>query len=72
MDDLVARDPRVVEILSSPDDYFARARARAWLVAGYEVAWDLDRREFRRRNGARYDHGPDPAHARDGSNREES
>ena len=52
MDDLAANDPRVLAILMTPDEYFARARKQAWLRAKEEVAADLQRRAERRRNGA--------------------
>jgi hypothetical protein len=51
MDGILARDPRVAAILNRPDEYFDRARARAWLAAGHDVVLDLSRRESRRRNG---------------------
>lgn len=51
MDDIAANDPRVLAILMTPDEYFARARMQAWLSAKEEVAADLQRRAERRRNG---------------------
>jgi hypothetical protein len=51
MDDLAANDPRVLAILMTPDEYFARARRQAWLRAKEDVAADLQRRAQRRRNG---------------------
>jgi len=53
VDDVAARDPRVEAILTRPDDYFDRARSRAWAEAGRDVLTELDRRYARRRNGAR-------------------
>jgi hypothetical protein len=53
MDGVVARDPRVAAILTRPDDYFSRARARAWLAAGHDVRSDLRRRRLLRRGGRR-------------------
>lgn len=53
MDGIAARDPRVEEILTRPDEYFARARRQAWLKAGEEVAADLERRA-RRGNAQRH------------------
>jgi hypothetical protein len=52
MDGFLARDPRVAAILNRPDEYFDRARARAWQAAVHDVVRDLERRESRRRNGA--------------------
>jgi hypothetical protein len=52
MDGNLARDPRVAAILNRPDEYFDRARSRAWLAAGHDVVSDLRRRESRRRNGS--------------------
>jgi hypothetical protein len=52
MDGFLARDPRVAAILNRPDEYFDRARARAWMAAGHDVVLDLERRESRRRNGS--------------------
>ena len=49
MDGVVARDPRVAAILTRPDDYFSRARARAWLAAGHDIRTDLKRRQSLRR-----------------------
>jgi hypothetical protein len=46
-----AHDPRVLAILTAPDEYFAQARRRAWLLAQADVAADLARREQRRRTG---------------------
>ncbi len=57
MDSILARDPRAAAILTSPDDYFAKARARAWMAAGRDVLDDLGRREARRRNGPARDRG---------------
>jgi len=53
MEDVVARDPRIEAILTRPDDYFRRARTRAWLEAGRDILDELDRRESQRRDGAR-------------------
>lgn len=53
MDGVVARDPRVAQILSRPDDYFDQARARAWLAAGRDIVADLGRRESQERSGRR-------------------
>lgn len=52
MDDIAASDPRVLAILRTPDEYFARARRHQWLKAEEDVAADLQRRAERRRNGA--------------------
>ncbi len=52
MDGLVARDPRVLAILTTPDDYFAWVRRRAWIGAGEDIASDLARRAERRRDAA--------------------
>jgi hypothetical protein len=52
VDDVVARDPRVEAILTRPDDYFARARSRAWAEAARDIRNELDRRHSSRRNGA--------------------
>ena len=66
MDGFLARDPRVAAILNRPDEYFDRARARAWMAAGHDVVLDLARRESRRRNGAwRTAAGPAAADASD-------
>jgi len=51
MDGLAAHDPRVRAILKSPEEYFARAWRKAWLMAREDVAADLSRRAQRRRNG---------------------
>jgi hypothetical protein len=56
MGGILARDPRVVAILTSPDDYFDRARARAWVAAGRDVVTDLSRREARPRHGLDFSH----------------
>ena len=61
MEDVVARDPRVEAILNHPDDYFDRARWRAWVEAGRDVLSELDRRQSRRRNG----HPPEGARLAD-------
>lgn len=53
MDEVVARDPRVEAILTRPDDYFDRARTRAWAEAGRDILGELDRRHSQRRNGGR-------------------
>jgi hypothetical protein len=55
MDGLVARDPRVLAILTTPDDYFARVRRQAWIGAGEDIAVDLARRAKHRRDSARED-----------------
>lgn len=47
MDGVVARDPRIEAILTSPDDYFRRARSRAWAEAGKDVLDELDRHSSR-------------------------
>jgi hypothetical protein len=52
MNGLVARDPRVLAILTAPDDYFASVRRRAWIGAGEDIASDLARRARRRRDAA--------------------
>ena len=51
MDGIVAHDARVWAILTTPDEYFARARRQAWLLASQDVAVDLARRARLRRNG---------------------
>ncbi len=51
MDGLVTHDARVWAILTTPDEYFARARRQAWLQAREDVAADLARRAQWRRNG---------------------
>jgi hypothetical protein len=48
---IVARDPRVLAILTAPDAYFDNARRKAWREAREDIATDLDRRARRRRNG---------------------
>jgi len=57
MDGVVARDPRVAAILTRPDDYFDRARARAWVAAARDIRADLGRRQTRRREPGREDPG---------------
>lgn len=52
VDEIVARDPRVLAILTGPDDYFSNARRAAWRKAREDVATDLERRARRRRNGS--------------------
>ena len=44
MDGIVAHDARVWAILKTPDEYFAKARRKAWLHAKEDVAADLARR----------------------------
>lgn len=56
MHDIVARDPRVLAILTGPDDYFENARRDAWRKAREDVATDLERRASRRRNGVQPGH----------------
>jgi len=51
MQNIVARDPRVLAILTRPDDYFTNARRTAWRKAREDVATDLERRARQRRNG---------------------
>jgi hypothetical protein len=51
MDGIAAHDPRVAAILKTPDEYFARARRKAWLGAWEDVAADLARRAQQRQNG---------------------
>ena len=51
MDGIAAHDPRVAAILKTPDEYFARARRKAWLEAWEDVAADLARRAQQRQNG---------------------
>ena len=51
MDGIAAHDPRVAAILKTPDEYFARARRKAWLGAREDVAADLARRAQQRQNG---------------------
>ena len=50
MDGIAAHDPRVAAILKTPDEYFARARRKAWQGAWEDVAADLARRAQRRQN----------------------
>jgi len=50
MDGIVAHDPRVGAILKTPDEYFARARRKAWLEARKDIAADLARRAKRRQD----------------------
>ena len=50
MDGIVAHDARVWAILKTPDEYFAKARRKAWLHAKQDVADDLARRAQRRRD----------------------
>jgi hypothetical protein len=52
MNGIVAHDARVWAILTTPDEYFARARREAWLHAKQDVAADLARRAQRRRDVA--------------------
>ena len=52
MDGIAARDARVLEILTAPDEYFTRARREAWAKAGKDVQQDLARRAEERKNGA--------------------
>ena len=51
MDGIAAHDPRVAAILKTPDEYFARARRKAWLGAREDVAADLARRAQQRQIG---------------------
>jgi hypothetical protein len=51
MGGIAAHDPRVAAILKTPDEYFARARRKAWLGAREDVAADLARRAQQRQNG---------------------
>jgi hypothetical protein len=51
MDGVAAHDPRVGAILKTPDEYFARARRKAWLRAWEDVTADLARRAQHRQNG---------------------
>jgi hypothetical protein len=51
MDGIAAHDPRVAAILKTPDEYFARARRKAWLGAAEDVSADLARRAQQRQNG---------------------
>ena len=51
MEGIAAHDPRVAAILRTPDEYFAKARRRAWLGAWEDVAADLARRAQRRQDG---------------------
>lgn len=51
MDGIVAKDPRVAAILTAPEAYFEDARRKAWREAQADIAFDLDRRARRRRNG---------------------
>jgi hypothetical protein len=51
MDGIAAHDPRVAAILETPDEYFARARRKAWLGAWEDIAADLARRAQQRQNG---------------------
>lgn len=51
MDGIAAHDPRVAAILKTPDEYFARARRKAWLGAWEDVTADLARRAQQRQGG---------------------
>jgi hypothetical protein len=67
MDGIAARDARVMEILTAPDEYFARARREAWAEAGKDVQQDLARRAEQRKNGvtnARHGSRERPGHGR--------
>jgi len=55
MDGVAAHDPRVGAILKTPDEYFARARRKAWLGAWDDIAADLARRAQRRQDGSSSD-----------------
>jgi len=61
MDGLVAKDPRVLAILTEPDAYFDDARRKAWREARVDIATDLDRRA-RRRGNEPYRNGAAPGH----------
>lgn len=50
MDGIAAHDPRVGAILKAPDEYFARARRKAWQKAREDIAADLARRAQRRQD----------------------
>ena len=50
MDGVTAHDPRVGAILKTPDEYFAKARRKAWLEARKDIAADLARRAKRRQD----------------------
>lgn len=52
MDGIAARDARVLEILTAPDEYFLKARRKAWAKARSDVQQDLARRaEARKSSG---------------------
>ena len=53
MEDVVARDPRIEAILTHPDEYFRRARTRAWAEAGRDILAEMERRDSRRSDGHR-------------------
>jgi hypothetical protein len=58
MDGIAAHDPRVAAILKTPDEYFARARRKAWVGAWEDVAADLARRAQQRQNGRENEPAP--------------
>jgi hypothetical protein len=67
MDGIAARDARVFAILTAPDEYFTRARLKAWAKAREDVAQDLARRAEKRQNGAlnvRHGSRQGPGHGR--------
>ena len=53
MDGIVAQDPRVGAILKTPDEYFARARRKAWLEASRTLrpTWPAERNGDGTRSG---------------------
>jgi hypothetical protein len=51
--EVIARDPRVRAILTTPDAYFSAAHRRAWPQAGADIELELSRRSRARRNGSR-------------------
>lgn len=51
MDGIVAKDPRVLAMLTEPEDYFDEARRKARREARVDIATDLVRRARRRRKG---------------------
>ncbi|MPZ95147.1 MAG: hypothetical protein GEU96_09595 [Propionibacteriales bacterium] len=53
-----AHDPRVVAILTNPDDYFSKASRRAWAKARADIAAEVNRRARQRSNNNRHEDKP--------------